>query len=117
MASILIEGLKLAIKPLLKLPKRKIAEAIIDSGKFSYSNILKSNKKFSTSFDDAYKLAGGKKYTPTESGKIAAAGKKKLYEADPLRAKAEYEKISKKFLDDIESGKRISRSFFFNRFF
>ena len=108
MASILIEGLKLAIKPLLKLPKRKIAEAIIDSGEFSYSNILKSNKKFSTSFDDAYKLAGGKKYTQTESGKIAAAAKKELYEADPLRAKAEYEKISKNFLDDIESGKRTT---------
>ena len=108
MASILIEGLKLAIKPLLNLPKRKIAEALIDSGEFSYSNILKSNKKFSTSFDNAYKLAGGKKYTSTESGKIAAAGKKELYEADPLRAKAEYDKISKKFLDDIESGKRTT---------
>jgi hypothetical protein len=104
MASILIQGLKLAIKPLLKLPKRKIAEAIIDSGEFSYSSILKSNKKFSTSFDDAYKLAGGKKYTQTESGKIAAAAKKELYEADPLRAKAEADKISKTVSKKIEEG-------------
>ena len=40
MASILIEGLKLAIKPLLKLPKRKIAEAIIDSDSHFCKNIL-----------------------------------------------------------------------------
>jgi len=104
----LVTTLKPLIETLIKkgLPKRRIAEQILDSGNFSTSSIFKPNKKYSGSFDRAWKEAGGKKYTQSESGQIAAAGKKKLYEENPQLAAKEYEKISKKFLDDIESGKR-----------
>jgi hypothetical protein len=99
-----------AIKPLLKkgLPKRRVAELILDSGNFSKPSVFRPNRKYSGSFDKAWKEAGGKKYTQTESGKIAAAAKKKLYEENPAKAASEYGKISKKFLDDIESGKRTT---------
>ena len=109
MASPLVLGLKLAITPLLKtLSKREIAQNLLDTGQATYKNILKPNGRYQNTFDDAFKLAGGKKISQSESGKIAAAAKKKLYEANPKLADDEYSKISKKFIDDIKSGKRTT---------
>ena len=74
MASPLVLGLKLAITPLLKtLSKREIAQNLLDTGQATYKNILKPNGRYQNIFDDAFKLAGGKKISQSESGKIAAA--------------------------------------------
>ncbi len=74
-----------AIKPLLKkgLPKRRVAELILDSGNFSKPSVFRPNRKYSGSFDKAWKEAGGKKYTQTDVDDIFNM----LEEGDPLKEK------------------------------
>ncbi len=58
-----------AIKPLLKkgLPKRRVAELILASGNFSKPSVFRPNRKYSGSFDRAWKEAGGQPVSKAES--------------------------------------------------
>ena len=95
-----------AIKPLLKkgLPKRRVAELILDSGNFSKPSVFRPNRKYSGSFDKAWKKAGGQPVSKAESTATSKLGRWERKTPEELRVIDK--KISQTFLDDIVEGKR-----------
>jgi hypothetical protein len=95
--------------------KRQVADKLVTLKQFSDrpESIFKFNKKtnqyqFSTSFDRAWNsdIVKGKKLTGPEA--IAQAKKGRWEKKTPAELRAIDAKISKKYIDDIESGKRTT---------